>query len=557
MPQYTLTVLDVTGIQDYIFGSNRVPENVGASQLVHQATGAWVRESMNEAEVRHNLMPDDTIDASRSLETDETLDAEVILRGGGNVLILFRTPECAEVPECTKVPKLAKATVSKLTRKLLTAAPGLEIAVAHHTFDWITPIGGPKEHGAHRELYQKLNQTKQQRRSSAPLLGLGVTVECRATGMPAVAYEGDRPVSAEVKAKLGQQGAAESRLKTMVAGVADGYTFRRDFGALGGTEGEMSYIAVVHADGNGMGKRFEDVLTRFPNATDNRACLNALRDLSEAVDRAGQTALCETVRRMTVAFQSEKPSAALQRFLAGLSEHAGKPVIPFRPILYGGDDVTFVCDGRLGLALAAIYLEEWERATQAATTIGQAYACAGVAMVKSHYPFVRAYHLASDLCAGAKQAIRVVRSANPTTDDASALDWHFAMSGITGKIGEIRKREYSVKKREDLTLRPLMLSAPIFNPAWRTWDTFDRVTREFQAGECWRKRRNKVKALREVLRQGSDAVSQFRHAFTLPTLPPIDSSQLALQEGGWAGELCGYFDMIEALDFYLPLTEVR
>ena len=542
MPVYTLTVLDVTGIQDYIFGSNRVPENVGASQLVHQATGAWVRESLPPG--GHNLRDDaeTTIESRRSLETDETLAAEVILRGGGNVLILFRSAE------------LAKVTVGKLTRKLLTAAPGLGLAAAHHTFDWATPVGGPKGHGAHHTLYAALNQTKQQRRVSAPLLGLGVTVECRATGMPAVAYDDDkRPVSAEVKAKIGQQGAADKRLRHLFAGVADGYAFRNDFGALGGTEGEMSYIAVVHADGNGMGKRFEDVIERFPDATDNRACLNALRNLSEAVDQAGKTALCETVRRITVSFQAEKPSAALQRFLTGLPTQGGMPVIPFRPILYGGDDVTFVCDGRLGLALAAIYLEEWEKATGHDAEIGQAYACAGVAMVKSHYPFVRAYHLASDLCAGAKHAIRAVRRDNPTTDDASALDWHFAMSGITGNIGEIRKREYTVASGE-MTLRPLTLRAPILTSAWRTWATFERVTREFQDGKDWHKRRNKVKELREVLRQGYQAVHDFRHAFTLPTLPVIDSSQPDVQKGGWAGNRCGYFDMIEALDFYLPLT---
>jgi hypothetical protein len=29
----------------------------------------------------------------------------------------------------------------------------------------------------------------------------------------------------------------------------------------------------------------------------------------------------------------------------------GKICLPFRPLVYGGDDVTFVCDGRLGLVL--------------------------------------------------------------------------------------------------------------------------------------------------------------------------------------------------------------
>ena len=39
-----VTVLDTTGIQPYIFSSNRLRENVGASFLVSQATDEWVKE---------------------------------------------------------------------------------------------------------------------------------------------------------------------------------------------------------------------------------------------------------------------------------------------------------------------------------------------------------------------------------------------------------------------------------------------------------------------------------------------------------------------------------
>lgn len=549
MATYTLTVLDVTGIQSYIFGSNRLAENIGASQLVEQATTTWVRESLPTG--RHNLLDDAdvSIDSSRFLESDTVLDAEVILRGGGNVLILFRTLN------------LAKQVVVKLTDRLLTDAPGLELAVAHHEFAWDTAFGGPE--GAHKALFRQLNQSKQQRRPSAPLPGLAVTLECRSTGLPAVGFAPSqgaddttlRPASAEVLAKLKQREGADARFKRMFEAVAAGYTFRREFDALGGTEGEMAYIAVVHADGNGMGSRFKDLVLSYPEPVQNRACLNAMRALSGAVDQAGRAALKATIRRMTEHFKHDD-SKEMQGFLNGIRDtRTGEVRIPFRPIVYGGDDVTFVCDGRLGLALARIYLEEWERATQQEQTLGRAYACAGVAVVKAHYPFVRAYELAEQLCKGTKASLREMRRHDPRRGDASALDWHFAMSGIGGTLKEIRSREYTTLKGEPLYLRPVSLAADVFDPAWYSWKAFDRVTRTFQSDPYWRERRNKVKALREVLRDGSDAVEKFKQDFVLRDLPTLDSSRPQLQEKGWDGARCGYFDAIEALDFYLPLTE--
>jgi len=38
MNEFYLVIVDTTGIQSYIFGSNRLRENVGASFLVHAAT---------------------------------------------------------------------------------------------------------------------------------------------------------------------------------------------------------------------------------------------------------------------------------------------------------------------------------------------------------------------------------------------------------------------------------------------------------------------------------------------------------------------------------------
>jgi hypothetical protein len=215
--------------------------------------------------------------------------------------------------------------------------------------------------------------------------------------------------------------------------------------------------------------------------------------------------------------------------------------LPFRPIVFGGDDLTFVCDGRLGLTLAARYLQEFEEETRK-VGLKHLHACAGVAVVKVHYPFARAYQLSEALAGSAKRYVRD----NPP-DDFSALDWHFAAGGLLGSLDEIRTREYQVSEGM-LTMRPLRLQEQ--RPEWRTWPRFVHVVEEFT--ENWADRRNKVIALRGALREGIAAVRRFLTAYG-EKLPTLDESVGSLQETGWSGHICGYFDAIEALDFYVPL----
>jgi hypothetical protein len=81
--------------------------------------------------------------------------------------------------------------------------------------------------------------------------------------------------------------------------------------------------------------------------------------------------------------------------------------------------------------------------------------------------------------------------------------------------------------------------------------------KEFRESETWRNRHNKVKALREALRKGEKAVEQFRRVFSIDQLPTIDKQYLSLQEKGWQGNRCGYFDAIEAMDRLIELDTTR
>jgi hypothetical protein len=122
---------------------------------------------------------------------------------------------------------------------------------------------------------------------------------------------------------------------------------------------------------------------------------------------------------------------------------------------------------------------------------------------------------------------------------------------LAGDIDEIRRREYTTQEG-GLTLRPLTLKGNS-RERQRAWDVVRRGIAEFQ-GENWATRRNKVKALRDALREGPEAVKQFRTKFIdSERLPDVEPSMTNWPTEGWHGGYCGYFDAIEMADSFIPL----
>lgn len=601
---YTFTMLDTTGIQPYIFGSNRMRENVGASALVEQAIRVWPLEVIqNDLHLKSNIQDtsglDDDLSHKLHIERDE-LDAEVILRGGGNVMILFANSQHAH--------RFANA----YSRRLLLNAPGLQTAIAHIPVEWddsekslrkaISSVGGT------------LAEKKANRSHSMPLLGLGVTAICESTGLPATnidplldplqskvehSKQRYRAINASIWAKVEKThlDLSRDRLKEMIPAFEhDGFQFwyNPELDETSGDDDEGRYLAVVHADGNNMGKRFQQVLdeTNANAPTNDRAAIQEMRLLSELVNAAGKDALAIVGGALVKAWFSveeggEGTTVPLkrQKKLAGEIELSywkngkivdaevedSQPIMPFRPLVYGGDDVTFICDGRLGLSLAVIYLNAFEEATKQKINsdhyrsvreilpeeLREFKACAGIATVKLHYPFARAYELAEDLCQNAKDFVKT--DLNVT---ASALDWHIAQSGLSGSINTIREREYSVPAGI-LTQRPLLLDDKVAsahskeNARWRDWSKFKSVMQEFSdKNGDWFERYNKIVQLREALRQGPAAVESFCTIYKIKDrkLPLLDAGEASLQSTGWSADRrCGYFDAIEALKFFIDL----
>ena len=238
-----LVIVDTTQIQRYIFNSNRLRENIGASHLVVQATRDWALENLatphnvekwTDAEIIYN--------DARRVERDQ-LASELLYTGGGNFVVIFREETDA------------KAFIRKLSRKALCEAPGLELLIVRYPFNWndslVTAMKG---------AFERLGEEKRTRSRSAPLLGMGVTALCRSTGLPAIGLtpkiEGDvnsvKLASAEILAKHGAIEHAKKRVAAYLP-LPDNYSYGVSVDDLGRTIGEHSFIGVVHADGDGIG----------------------------------------------------------------------------------------------------------------------------------------------------------------------------------------------------------------------------------------------------------------------------------------------------------------
>ncbi len=554
MSSYILTVLDTCSIQEYVFGTNNLRQITGASFLVERLLKVWVAELLPEPNNLRKIEQSWEPLCSVHIERDN-LAAELVYAGGGNAVIIFNTLD------------RARDFARKLTDRVVREAPGLKLALAHSVsthrfavnssamsdsreFDW--------EKNSIAEIYDsvlsELFMKKQNLPTASPLLGLGVTASCAYTGYPAVTHENealpqlkddwfqsDRLLSREIEAKLKASEEAGIRLREYLGDIR-GYKLVSDFNDIG-ARGERSTMAVVHIDGNGMGTRFQD----FGNQRrrDNRGWIQAMRNLSRDVQNVIQEATRKTVGLL---LDSIDPDG-----LIGGKVAVKNSILPFRPVISGGDDVTFVCDGRLGLALTTAFLKELESRDRTLCDGKTLYARAGIAVVKTHYPFSHAYRLAEELCASVKKRLKDEDLSNAV----AGLDWHFAAGGRVSSLEETREREYRRNQGDrrgqgdHLEARPLLISKD--KGGWRNWETFCDIIDHFTNHPDWSGRRNKVKALREVLRQGPDQTERYLRsgAMKLPSIPGYGDMEIR----GWQGGYCGYFDAIEAMDDFVQLGE--
>ncbi len=516
-------LVDIAGIQSYVFGSNVLRDNLGGSYLVAAATRAWAIDLLPAS---NNVNPSSHDLNAKTLEQDN-LAVEVIYAGGGNLAAVFADQ------------KQASAFSNRLQRKVLLYAPGMRLFAQIEPFEW-----DEKPAVWVDRAIRKLARQKRESQPTSIPWGFAVTESCRNTGGPAEAFSRSientpgYPVSLATLAKQHAYDAANKRLNEEIP-PPSGYLYPYRFEDLGRSFSEKSYIAVVHADGDGIGSYLDELTQKAPNT---REYINNIRTASKAIKAASKTALEATMKAMVDKVDNmDKGRIATNKPLPDieLQPHNNRYFLPARPVVFGGDDVTFVCDARLGVSAAQLYtqcfgdeLTNRLRAAKLLDADKAKSASAGVAMVHAHFPFSRAYALSESLLKSAK---------NKGLRREPALDWHILMEGESGSIDDLRRRY----KKEPFQ-RPILMREGQTLSHWNTIKTAMDGLRTWP--------RNKVKALRDVLLDDRETEAFLTvEEKTLPDLD-VEHGKDTLSKTGWSSAGCGYWDALELMELYYPLT---
>lgn len=465
-----LLIMEVSQKQAYIFKNKELKKNIDASYTIDEITSSgyfkkYFPEYYNE-------------------------EKNLVYSGGGHTILVFDND--VEENDNTGKENQAVRFAKKLSKQIFCDYDGLEVFIKIMDYN---ENAEPSKNI--QNLMQKLEEKKAIRRASFRQGTFGMEV------------------SQEKK------DAKTRREEKMEGEEITPYKLVTQLEKLGGNKDDNNFIAVVHIDGNLMGKKvqkndevIDGILKPQGNKLTSGEKLDIYRAEKQKFSKDIDDLFQDAYNDMQNVVKKQIENGNLKDLSLEETKENGEKQInfPIRRIIRAGDDICFVSEGRIGIECAVEYMKAlWKRSK------GENSACAGVAIVHQSYPFYKAYEIAESLCSSAKKY-------NASLDkegcaNACAIDWHIEYGEMYGGLDEIRKHYVDADGKSILARPYFVCGEPEYEgkAGNRTYANFKQTMEEMEYAlhnKCEDEEdrmiaRRKLKELRTYLKESEEAVDAY------------------------------------------------
>ena len=527
--KYYLVMYDVRGIQNYIYRTAKIKDAIGGSALVSSIISDALKDALGQVSIEYPNLTYElewSNDNGHIVFVNDYKDVKVLFIGGGNATVLISSK------------KLATAINSHMSKYVIEKTYALQLAVAMV----------PKTESYsddYRNLNNEMIHVKENMIVSKPLGALPVMRTEVKTGYPtafdSLRYSEDPDAGMETRLK--KEAARIKRTNyEQEEKILDSFVTEK---------GQNSTLGFVHIDGNNMGMRIRNLVK---DKTTYEEAVNTMREISYQINH-----------------QYKKVFDDMKNFFeqrSGLhSDYEGKKDKYFvMEILVGGDDITYVCNGKIALATVEYYSRKIakqamivDKSDPKKNLMENGFSiCAGIAYARSHFPFSIAYEVAESCCESAK------KSAKENTDSGRVGNWvdfAFCKNVQTQNLEKTRQQEYVTYSQEHLLLRPYFIPVGAeqgdgvfedLKESQRSLSSFNKKVAYFQNEKNIP--RSQSKDIRNTYSLGEDQMNMLASFLKSRGREFPDGDDMYCVKGG--KKYARYYDALEMMDMCISLDSL-
>lgn len=438
--KFGYVVLEVGGIQKYILSTGKLKEMIGGSELIESLSAKYLDDFAQNNHL--NVLK----------EIRKPVDNEILplQRNAGAMHLLFSSEA------------KGREFLKNFGKKLLEDFPGLPIFGALEECEFTS--SGIRE--AKFKLSNKITDQRNKYPTSTGMQLLPICAEAPLDGEPAIGKvcygknSSGEIISLSSKTKRNEELLKRSRERLReIEPDKDNKANLRWSDDLEEIACGSEKIAFIHIDGNDLGIRFRQELE---NISDKETAEDKTGQQSSSEDRyqnainviKTMSALSNTVKETTTAAFKKGLSECLKHTRS--TDSKGELLVPARPLVLGGDDVTVVIRADLALYFIDAFVKEFERYSNQELgkkdpkdklTVG-----VGMVVCPTGYPFLKAFDLSEELVKNSKKLTALMGNR------PSSMDYIVITNDTENDIDSIRAHLFTAEDGSKLTAKPMLLS---------------------------------------------------------------------------------------------------